>query len=258
MRTTPSSWPKNGLVAILDALGASSFTHEEIRMFIAARENVLGLLSGKVEELLPDKDDVSIFTFNDTILIVMKTRGQITTLDNMKSFFRLLRKFMVDSLKEGILFRGAVAEGTFYAKDETNTVMGQAVTDAAAWYDKADWMGIHATPRTSLLISKNLETAKIDNRYNYNLIIDYKVPLKDGNKIKVKAVTWPTVFFQPSSPPCETGDSPRSKLLDLLTMHQIPKGTESKYVNTLRFFDYVASLLEKSANPQNAQPIETK
>lgn len=256
MRTTPSSWPKNGLVAILDALGASSFTHEEIRMFIASRENVLGLLSGKVEELLPDKDDVSIFTFNDTILIVMKTRGQITTLDNMKSFFRLLRKFMVDSLKEGILFRGAVAEGTFYAKDETNTVMGQAVTDAAAWYNKADWIGIHATPRTSLLISKNLETAKIDNRYN--LIIDYDVPLKGGNKITATAVTWPMAFFQSGNSPCENGDSPRCKLLELLTMHQIPKGTESKYINTLKFFDHVASLLEKSANQKNAQPIETK
>jgi hypothetical protein len=28
--------------------------------------------------------------------------------------------------------------------DTTNTVMGEAVSDAAAWYDKADWIGIAA------------------------------------------------------------------------------------------------------------------
>ena len=256
MRTKPSWFPQTGLVAILDALGASKFTHKEILRFIASRERVLGLLTEKVEVSLPDKDDVSIFTFNDTLLIALKTRGEITTLDNMKSFFRLLRKFMVDSLNEGILFRGAMAEGDFYANVETNTVMGRAVTDAAAWYDKADWIGIHATPRTSLLISKNLENEHILN--NYNLIIDYDVPLKGQNKLNATAITWPKALFQTDESPCKNGYSPRCQLLELLTMHQIPKGTERKYLNTLRFFEYVSSLVEKSANQEHSQPIDGK
>jgi hypothetical protein len=35
--------------------------------------------------------------------------------------------------------------------------MGEAVTDAAAWYERANWIGIHATPRASMLIDRFIE-----------------------------------------------------------------------------------------------------
>jgi hypothetical protein len=78
-------------------------------------------------------------------------------LREISAFFTIMRKFLVDSLGKGIFFRGSIAIGTFYANEDTNTVMGQAVTDAAAWYDKAEWIGVHATPRASMLIDRWLE-----------------------------------------------------------------------------------------------------
>jgi len=252
MRT--SSERQNGLVAVLDALGASNYTDQEIRRFIRSREIVLELLNEKVGDLSLDSNAVSIFTFNDTILIVLKTGDDVASLDDIRSFFLLLRKFIADSLNHRIMFRGAIAEGTFYANDETNTVMGQAVTDAAAWYDKADWIGIHATPRTSLVISRSLDMAAVNK---YNLIIDYDVPLRSGGTIHVKAVNWAKAFFLPDISPCEDGESPRCKLLELLTMHQIPNGTENKFINTLSFFDHVASMEENRA-PKNKLLVKTK
>src|ERR1051326_2080552 len=129
---------KQGLIAILDALGASSYSEQEISKFLDSRERVLKLLRNKANakevrgEI--DEDAVSTFTFNDTVLIVYRTLRP-ATLDDVKNFCMLLRKFEVDSLAEGILFRGSLSVGTFYVDDDTNTVMGTAVTDAAAWYD---------------------------------------------------------------------------------------------------------------------------
>jgi len=48
--------------------------------------------------------------------------------------------------------------------------MGQAMTDAAAWYDKADWIGRHATPRTSMLIQKWVDRGK---KPKSHLILEY-------------------------------------------------------------------------------------
>jgi hypothetical protein len=50
-------------------------------------------------------------------------------------------------LFEQILFRGAVSIGQLYKVDPgvENTVVGPGVSDAAAWHDRADWIGILAT-----------------------------------------------------------------------------------------------------------------
>ena len=82
---------------------------------------------------------------------------------------------MVDSLVEGILFRSSVSLGTFYVDDDTNTVMGPAVTDAAAWYDSADWVGINATPHATLAIQALIEHERGTVGH---VLIDYPVPMK--------------------------------------------------------------------------------
>ena len=244
-----------GLVAVLDALGASNYSDKEIHRFIRSREIVLDLLNEKVEDLELDRDAVTTFTFNDTVLIVLNTGSEPATIKAITSFFKLLRKFIVDSLENKIMFRGTVAEGGFYANDETNTVMGQAVTDAAAWYDKADWIGVHSTPRTSLVISKWLAT---EERQKMNLMIDYDVPMRSGGVVHAKVVNWPKGFFIRSISPCVAGQSPRAKVLELLTEHQVPKGTESKFENTLAFFDYAAQLEDKQQQKRPNRPTKAR
>ena len=88
--------------------------------------------------------------------------------------------------------------------------MGQAVTDAAAWYDKADWIGVHTTPRTNLVINRYLEH---EEKSKENVMLDYDVPLKNGSVLYTKAVNWPKVFFVESIRPCEAGGE-KEKLLD--------------------------------------------
>src|SRR5208337_2407868 len=91
-----------GLVAVLDALGASNYSDKEIHRFIRSREIVLDLLNEKVEDLELDRDAVTTFTFNDTVLIVLNTGSEPATIKAITSFFKLLRKFIVDSLENKI------------------------------------------------------------------------------------------------------------------------------------------------------------
>jgi hypothetical protein len=68
-------------------------------------------------------------------------------------------------------------------------------------------------------------------------MIDYPVPLKDGRKLLLKAVNWPRAFSVKGMSPCEGNEKPRPKCLSLLTKGGIPRGTETKYFNTMAFFD---------------------
>jgi hypothetical protein len=233
---------KQGLIAILDALGAANYSDREISHFLESREVVLRLLRRKADAKAVrgdiDASLVTTFTFNDTVLIVYRTPGP-ARLEEVHHFCLLLRKFAVDSLAQGILFRGSVSVGTFYVNDETNTVMGAAVTDAAAWYDSADWVGINATPHATLAIQALMEEGHRDLD---NFLVDYAVPLKDRTCLLLKAVNWPKAFVVSGLTPCTQGEEPRAKCLSLLAEHRMPKGTESKHFNTISFFDHCMRL----------------
>jgi hypothetical protein len=236
---------EHGIVAILDALGAASFGDAEIKRFIDSRQVVLRLLTEKALDVFGEiaADMVTTFTFNDTILIVLRTGEHEPRLAQISDFFTVMRKFLVDSLANRILFRGSIAIGAFYANDKTNTVMGPAVTDAAAWYDKADWIGAHATPRSTLVIQRWLEH---NAKTKAHVMLDYDVPLKGGAVVRTKAVNWPKVFFVDSISPCGSDADPREKLFEFLAQHQVPWGAETKFYNTVAFFDHAVKKIKKN------------
>jgi hypothetical protein len=228
---------EQGLIAILDALGAATYSEEKIGQFLKSRELVLELLRRKVKAIGIDVNQVTMFTFNDTVLIVYRTKGTCS-LKEVKAFGELLRRFAVNSLEHGILFRGAIAIGRFYMNEETNTVMGEAVSDAAAWYNLADWIGIAATPHATLYI-QSLAEQKAENIGR--LMIDYPVPLKNRASVILKAVNWPKAFFVKGISPCAKGENRRAKCLALLVGHGVPLNTEAKYFHTIDFFDHCAA-----------------
>jgi len=71
-----------------------------------SREKVLDLLSQKAEDVLGDikAPMISTFTFNDTVVIALRTGPAAPRLTDISSFFTILRKFFVDSLADRILF----------------------------------------------------------------------------------------------------------------------------------------------------------
>jgi hypothetical protein len=229
--------PVQGLIAILDALGAATYSESEIERFLESRELVLNKLNERAEAGKIDKKRLKVFTFNDTVVIVyLARRGQNVRLEDVTTFAFRLRAFMIQSLEHQILFRGSISIGPFYGvDDDTNTVMGPAVSDAAAWYDKPDWIGISATPHATIYIDSLLESSK--DKYKM-IIVDHEVPLKGRPAVRVKTINWPKAFYVSGLRPYGSVGA-RAALLEMLAKHQAPLGTEAKYYNTIAFFDHI-------------------
>jgi hypothetical protein len=211
---------------------------------------VLNQLNERAKAGKIDKERLSVFTFNDTVVIVFLAEAESdVTLEDVSAFGYRLRAFMIQSLQNKILFRGAVSIGWFYGvSDKTNTVLGPAVSDAASWYNEADWIGINATPQASIFIQSLLEKSKanIDN-----IIVDYNVPLKARPLMGLKVVNWPKAFWVSGLRP-PGSESSRAKLLSFLAQHQAPIGTESKYHNAIAFFEHIVKV-QKLLNKTTAE-----
>jgi hypothetical protein len=197
---------RKGLIAILDALGAASYSDTEIDRFLESRSVVLDLLNVKAVNdwtstqppadagLIP-KSRLLVFTFNDTVVIVfLVEEGKEVTTEDVQRFAIRLRAFMIHSFQNRILFRGSMSVGSFHLVDDaTNTVMGAAVSDAAAWYDKADWIGIALTPHASMYVQTLIEQQSLDLNF---ILVDYAVPMRDGRgPLQLKAINWPKAFY---------------------------------------------------------------
>lgn len=239
---------KHGIVAILDALGAANYDDSEIAEFLESRQVVLRLLRDKSESVAQALEvaHVKTYTFNDTMLIVLESVGDRPTAEEIKAFVTVLRKLLVDSLKRRILFRGSFAIGEFYEDSSTNTILGKAVTDAASWYDKADWIGILATPRSTIYLDQLMEDKNNSFRH---LLVDYPVPLSENKSIRFWCVNWPKVFWIPSITPCKSDEKPRESFLGMLSRFHVPRGTESKHFHAIAFFDYVIRTLKLKNQP---------
>src|SRR5438093_6617885 len=97
------------------------------------------------------------------------------------------------SWAETILLSRSVGVGEFYRVDErANTLMGPALTDAATWYERADWIGIHTTPYATIFLDALLQRERYKLEY---ALVDYQVPFKDKNRMRLKAVNWPKGLF---------------------------------------------------------------
>lgn len=240
---------KKGIVALLDALGTAAYRAEEIEEFLKSRDIILRLAEDKAEQVVLSHG-LSIFTFNDTIIIAYANeQDRLPIPKECLAFFTLLRKFMMDSLQRGVLLRGAISIGTFYT-NEKNTIMGEAISDAAAWFSRANWIGIYATPRTTVLLEGQLTDEQAQP-----VMLDFEVPMKDGTAPRLKTVNWPKGFWVEQVAPPKDGRTNRSKALGWLAKPPIPKGSEDKIFNTIKFLDYALNKEKKRRSQARAIPI---
>lgn len=242
----PTLRKKYGIVILMDALGARQYSDDTIKKFLLARSRLNAILTNQVNSLKSLRLTASTpkpitFTFGDTLIIVCELRSKNCRHVHVHMMLLLMQNYLYHSMEEGILFRGAYSIGTYIDDQVTNTVMGEAVTDAAAWYEKADWFGLASTPRTNnILQSLYYRSGSLSDPM---FILKYPVPMKDGRAIDLYTVSWAGRFFQGNI------KDPEKAFLDLMQTLPIPLGTESKHFNSQSYFYEVARLLEAKKSP---------
>ena len=224
-------------VAILDALGADHYSREQVKRFLKSRDAVAEDVKKSVEEYLKDfkLDRLGRFVFQDTIILTYLTDGD----DDFKDllvFGHVLRLFQWQSLLRDILLRGAFSHGEVFKIEEgTNTVMGPVVSDAAAWHQRAEWVGVHATPSTSIFLRKIEEDHSKPMPF---LFVNHKIPFKKGQEpLDLKAINWPKGMYLSAG---QDYRKARAQLLGVLARIGAPYGSEMKHFNTIEFFDKIA------------------
>jgi len=238
-----------GLVVLLDALGASNFGDDEIRKFLELRAEVNRIVEGTAKHTPEDMtwgtgklNAPKIFTFGDTVIMAFELNSKITHLAHLSLISILLNRFLFLTFVGGVMFRGSFSIGKYIADDKTNTVMGEAVSDAASWYEKSNWMGLHATPKTVNILESMVTMDDFDpidpkvNREKIAYFHRYNVPIKNKLVLDSYVVAWPLLFHSKDNLKNAGYINPKKYFMDILARYDIPLGTEEKYINTAAYF----------------------
>jgi hypothetical protein len=256
-----------GAVAIVDALGARTFDIHQATAFLEARRTIEARVrqahnAFHVLRRGPGSDlamHLEVRTFGDTVVLAWRfSEASVYHAGNV--IHAALAVMISEGLIAKIAWRGAIAIGS-YVIDETS-VLGPAVSDAAAWYEELDWIGVVATPRTKEILAAHYWGA--GNGY-----VGWAVPYsKRAGSANLIAVDWPRELVRKWIRPKPLGygerETPLPRELVPPTVHQsqeelaklfsqfpIPFGTESKYENTRRFFEH--ELADKLSRLEEAQ-----
>ncbi len=254
----------SGIVVMMDALGVADKTIKLADDFYDKKENILKETQAEYEQLSKGanelKSDTSqTITFADNVIITwnlkelnIEEESQKVNPDDLIQYLPSaslwIQIFFKHSLKNNILFRGAISIGTYVTRG-TSTILGPAIGEASQWYEKADWMGVIATPSTSITISyldnvffqnreKNTSNQKLEHYF-----VQYDVPCKD-KKRKLWTVSWPMVYQKKEAnlaPEQEKKRQLSTEFLEKFYPNNIPTNTEEKYFNTILFFDWFAN-----------------
>ena len=232
MNTTTQS--VHGIVGIFDALGAKTFGPAQVSSYIESQQQILRAVEDKASGQSTSRHLATprLFTFNDTIVIAMETDAS-DEYNAIKGFAKIVRRFISYSLTKALFFRGAFSIGSYIVSDAQNLIMGDAVTDAASWYEQTEFIGSVATPKTSMIVRQHI---LLDSQPPDFLLFETDIPCKRGVQ-RLYAVNWPKAFYvsglRPST--CKEGKE-LACLLSLLAANEVPIGTEHKYKNTIDFF----------------------
>jgi hypothetical protein len=242
--------PKDGVIVFLDALGVSNHSIEESQDFIRNRDCIIKSVKDLSARLTSEKNygNLEVYTFGDNLLLAFEKREIIGP--PLVILGRLLRYMMVKSMERRILWRGALSIGKYIEHKQSNTLIGPAIADAAAWCEAANWFGIMSTPYSGLVVKQLFDEMGESHKLMKDLsetFIDYEVPLEGGRTLPVPAIGWPFELREPGTVnlPGANAMSPLAIVYKILSEVSIPSKTEDKYFNTIMFLNHCQKQMGK-------------
>jgi len=224
-----------GAVAMLDALGTRERDRSGAREYLDVIQIVVNDLLHQASNLIADRDsagpdaaklDFDVMAFGDTLVISAgipadDERAPSLTSEMLALVGSVARDAVYHGIQSGILFRGAVASGMFVKSK--SMILGSCVTEAATWYDKADWIGVVLGARTGLEWGGMIE----------NIWSEYPVPVKVASgRVEPRpmyALSWANQYIALGG----GYESVLGACLKAFAAAPIPFGSESKAQHTL-------------------------
>jgi len=224
-----------GAVTLLDILGWKGIWQRK-EDAIDSLLKLIRLSYNKRDLLIGDKQfrdlEVEIKSISDTIALV--TYGDVNI--SLEFHSRITSILVSQSILEGIPLRGATSYGKLSTRD--SIMVGPAIDEVAAWYEKSNWIGVILTPSALFQI----DTSKF--RF-INRLVEYPVQIKNFNKMKLLCVDWTNVWTH--------NKYDRAKLLELfLDNAPVLPDVYEKFINTLDFYDFCL----KNANVNDLSNVE--
>lgn len=228
-------------VALLDMLGAATNDaevtkriYDQVEALRQSMEDIIAQLRRDAVIASEEFQEPQFTIFGDTVLFLWQLDEQDRYLPVVGN---ALGHLFVGALQHGIPLRGALSFG--HAAYDDRVAVGPAVSDAAAWYEEANALAVLVTPRTGLILD-------VYNQQNPGLVAQafarFDFDLKQAQTRRTLwTVAWPAVLRER----CLRDGIPEADMRPRLlkTLHRLfvmPKGTETKYYEALRFYDHCA------------------
>lgn len=176
-----------GIVVVLDVLGWKSCANPE---FMERYFSLINFLRSQINDTRlrctskPELSNINVSVLSDTIVICIDGSYPYCELN----IFRAINHFIAESLKNGIIYRGAISYGEYYINKLGNAFIGKPIYEALKLAEQTDWSGVIITDS---LASALLENNSIDSLISLN-IFSYPIPFKLGYKTKDQLVLYPS------------------------------------------------------------------
>ena len=224
---------RNGVVTFLDVLGWRGIWQRESEP-LAALKTLMDLARSKMDksrgrgELM---DTGRVLCVSDTIVLVTYTPEEAISAAievQGETAGVLLR----EGLRHGLPLRGATTYGRLSVADDEKlpSAYGPAIDEAAAWYERCAWIGVHLTPSACYALGGQ----------SVKHWVRYPPPLSGEQQFDTLCVDW--------RPAADGGGEPEkmSIVRDFLNTAPILPEILSKYENTLRFLSHEGAQADDS------------
>lgn len=186
------------VVVVLDALGTRGIwlrrqpevvlneycqIIDKVRELKGTIEKNFSIFTGTVKEIM------DTIIFSDTLILSFNVSDDLQTISYVTW---VTSNVLLEGLRRNLFFRGAVSIGDIYYKRDYPVIVGPAIDEVTDWYEKSDWIGIHAAPSMYYLLEKNSKNNILNGM---DFFLKYKFPIKDYTNYYGWAMNWPLLLY---------------------------------------------------------------
>lgn len=230
---------RKGVVIFLDVLGSKAVA--DPAKAISEREDFIRYANERwvaFDHLAEHFKSIGInttkfYSFSDTIIIAMAKQDDTVDVGMIRDIGSSIGAIEREAMERGIPYRGAVSVGSFAASDSMILILGEAVKEAAEYYELPNWIGISTAPSVSMMF-REMSDEEVENVG----FIRYDIPLKNGIEKNGYALAWPTMGPTANQNPSLIYPRLKDELKELGRISS-DLSVKFKARNTLDFIDYV-------------------